>query len=403
MTSTEGFASFNWIRGVADDTRITHMHRLILIRLVAHRGKDGRCDPGYELVAAELHVHRATVIRAVEVGVDLGWLDPPVRHGRVPLNFVFTFPNVQSRSSATSETASEVAAVRRQKKSEVAAVHVRSRSRARLKSQRQRGLAVGSEASTRNGHLTGKENGQQPRAREEATGKKVKRSAIAPFALPPEGTKAKPDHVEQPKPPTIGATWRRRITEAFLEAGYSHPPDTGLAEQWAEDGLDLETVLRVIRRTVAKKKDVRTLDYFKDAIPEAHAKRGANGHTSGTNTSGTNGTGQPQGKWWEDEAICEERIRRWLRTGGRNGGWWDYDAWGPSPDQRGCAVPKEWTQRWTDEHEAAETEKRLQRLYERHKRDGTWPEWIESCGPAPGMPGTKITEELIAKWKEQAA
>jgi hypothetical protein len=86
------FPSFNWMRGVADDNRVSIIHRLILIRLCLHRCKDdGKCDPGYQTVADELKVHRTTVIRAVEIGVRFGWLAPPIRTRRENASFVFTF------------------------------------------------------------------------------------------------------------------------------------------------------------------------------------------------------------------------------------------------------------------------------------------------------------------------
>jgi hypothetical protein len=93
QASSAAFPSFNWLRGISDDLRISILHRIILMRICLHRYNDtGKCDPGYDAVATELGVHRTTVIRAVEIGVRLGWLAPPIRGRREKANFVFTFP-----------------------------------------------------------------------------------------------------------------------------------------------------------------------------------------------------------------------------------------------------------------------------------------------------------------------
>lgn len=87
------FESFKWMRGVADDHRITQFRRFILIRLCLFRNpKNGRCDPSYETVAEILNVDRATVIRAAEDGVRYGWLAPPTHRRRRTNLFAFTFP-----------------------------------------------------------------------------------------------------------------------------------------------------------------------------------------------------------------------------------------------------------------------------------------------------------------------
>jgi hypothetical protein len=66
----------------------------ILLRLCLHRhNRDGQCSPGYNTVAIELAVHRASVFRAVDVAVKRGWLAEPIRHGRKRGDFIFTFPD----------------------------------------------------------------------------------------------------------------------------------------------------------------------------------------------------------------------------------------------------------------------------------------------------------------------
>jgi hypothetical protein len=93
MTATAKFESFKWMRGVADDLRITQFRRFILMRFCLFRNpKNGRCDPSYDTVAEILNVDRATVIRAAEDGVRYGWLAPPTHRRRRTNLFAFTFP-----------------------------------------------------------------------------------------------------------------------------------------------------------------------------------------------------------------------------------------------------------------------------------------------------------------------
>ena len=112
------FPSFNWLRGVADDRRISILHRIILMRICLHRYNDsGKCDPGYDAVATELGVHRTTVIRAVEIGVRLGWLAPPIRGRRGNASFIFTFPignqEVASESDFLTQSRSRSRAIKK--------------------------------------------------------------------------------------------------------------------------------------------------------------------------------------------------------------------------------------------------------------------------------------------------
>ena len=86
------FPISDWMRGVADDQRIVILHRLVLFRLGLHR-HDGQCAPGYDAVALELGVHRATVFRAVAAGIKRGWIAPRADHGgRTPARLALTFP-----------------------------------------------------------------------------------------------------------------------------------------------------------------------------------------------------------------------------------------------------------------------------------------------------------------------
>src|SRR5262245_44739408 len=128
------FQSFNWLRRVSDDTRISIGHRLVLMRLCLHRRNDsGKCDPGYDIVAKELGVHRASVFRAIDIGVRFGYLTPPIRRGPAKVDLTLTFPN-----EVAPELPLEVAAVRPLEANEVAAEHKRGRTAAQMRSQRQR-------------------------------------------------------------------------------------------------------------------------------------------------------------------------------------------------------------------------------------------------------------------------
>jgi hypothetical protein len=110
MTTTAAkFPSFNWMRGVARDMLISIVHRFVLIRLCLYRDekRGGQCDPGYQTVADELGVDRATVFRAVDVAIRRGWLAGFSKHGGgTKRNFVFTFPQ-QSQSDDGSTVASQ--------------------------------------------------------------------------------------------------------------------------------------------------------------------------------------------------------------------------------------------------------------------------------------------------------
>jgi hypothetical protein len=159
------FLSFNWIRGVADDKRISIVHRLALIRLCMHRRDDGRCHPGYDTVANEIGVHRATVFRAIDVGVRFEWLAKPIRHGQTRADFILTVSS--NVAPVRPQGAANVAGGRPQGNPNVAGVQSQSRTGAHAKSQRQRGSPAASTASTRNGGSNGKkENGgsKSPRA-----------------------------------------------------------------------------------------------------------------------------------------------------------------------------------------------------------------------------------------------
>jgi hypothetical protein len=145
---SDGFRSFNWIRGVADDAEMSVAYRLVLIRLVTHRYQNGQCNPTYRALADELGVHRYTAIRAVAVGIERGWLSKSTSRGRFANNFEFTFPQ-QSHPSDRSHPPQRSLPSDPNGHSPVA-----------QRSQRQRASRAKSNTSRRNGQY----NGQGERA-----------------------------------------------------------------------------------------------------------------------------------------------------------------------------------------------------------------------------------------------
>ena len=158
------FPSFNWMRGVSDDKRISVIYRFILVRLCMHRDEKngGQCNPGYQTVADELGVYRTTVLKAVDAAVRLGWLGPPIRTRRANASFVFTFPDQEVATGATSKPDQEVAGQQHQENQEVAPGELRSRSERVKKSLAERGSPAASKTSKRNGQRErAKKNGQK--------------------------------------------------------------------------------------------------------------------------------------------------------------------------------------------------------------------------------------------------
>ncbi len=154
------FPSFNWMRGVSDDKRISVIHRFVLLRLCIHRDekRGGKCDPGYDIVAKELGVHRTTVMRAVDVAVQFRWLAPPIRGRRANASFIFLFPDQEVAPGATSKPDQEVAEPSDiLENQEVAPGELRSRSKRVKKSLKKRASRTKSKTSTQHGHNEGKE------------------------------------------------------------------------------------------------------------------------------------------------------------------------------------------------------------------------------------------------------
>ena len=156
---TAAFKSFNWLRGVADEKQITHLHRLILMRLCLYRdNKTGRCNPGIQVVADELAVFRTTVFRAIDAAIKCGWLANTSNHGgRVARNFVFTFPS--NRTARATVNRSGTATV---KTPTVAAPHTNRSRTARQPSQAiLQGTELPSEFAPEREKRTGKRTGKK--------------------------------------------------------------------------------------------------------------------------------------------------------------------------------------------------------------------------------------------------
>jgi len=154
------FPSFKWMRGVSDDTRISVIYRLVLLRLCIHRRqKDGRCNPGYQTVADELGVYRTTVLKAVDLAVRLGWFAPPIRSRRANASFVFTLPIARDQEVASEHNQEVAQQSNFLNNQEVAPDELRSRSKLVKKSLAQRASQASSNTSTRNVLRTSKENG----------------------------------------------------------------------------------------------------------------------------------------------------------------------------------------------------------------------------------------------------
>jgi hypothetical protein len=221
------------------------------------------------------------------------------------------------------------------------------------------------------------ESKQQQRAREESAD---------------EGTKAKLDRLEQPQPPSVGATWCVAIIAEFTKAGYPDAklPDTGTGhvEEWLAAGYHLETVIGEIRRIVARKKDVGTLTYFDKPIAEAHARRNAaNGHANASTANK-----EPTDADWEFRVNAFKR-----------GGTWFQD-WGGTPDSFGCDAPAHLLTEWAAKKRATlekivrQDEEYWKEYYYGFLKNG---QWSDRCGPPPDSPKCWIPPDLIEKWSQE--
>jgi hypothetical protein len=111
---------------------------------------------GAATLASDVGVHRATVFRAVEAAIRRGWIAPNPSHGgRLPQNFVLTFPADKPSQPCDGSEHPTVAPQRLLETPTVAAVQRNRRTSATQPSQGQWASREKPKASTRLGHLVG--------------------------------------------------------------------------------------------------------------------------------------------------------------------------------------------------------------------------------------------------------
>lgn len=109
---------------------------------------------------------------------------------------------------------------------------------------------------------------------------------------------------------------RVSITEAFEAANSPNPPDTARAEVWLSQGFDAAIILAVVRDLLAKKPGISTLNYFDNAIREAHEKK------------------NPRPR---ETAPLDWNV--WVEKYAKTGFW--LPTLGPEPGMGGCTCPSE--------------------------------------------------------------
>jgi hypothetical protein len=115
---------------------------------------------------------------------------------------------------------------------------------------------------------------------------------------------------------------RVRITALFTEfAPDGVPPETGRAAVWLARGFEPALILAVIRAGLERRRRVRTLAYFDEAIAEAHERRAP--------------VAAPVPP--EDPEAMRRGFRAMARAHLRDGHW--SDSWGPRPGESGCRIP----------------------------------------------------------------
>lgn len=124
--------------------------------------------------------------------------------------------------------------------------------------------------------------------------------------------------------------------KSIMEARWPTDPrvpmaQTGIVEQWAADGLDLDLdVLPTVRKLCTDAREpIHGLKYFDGAIRRRHAERTASASPT---------TAEPQfsPEWWR------QRVRFWFdaKAKWKEPPWpWNAAEWGPEPNQPGCRAP----------------------------------------------------------------
>jgi hypothetical protein len=123
---------------------------------------------------------------------------------------------------------------------------------------------------------------------------------------------------------------RTKITRAFEEANSPNLPDTSRVGVWASQGYDLKICAAVIAELIAKKPSISSLNYFDNAIKDAHEKRrSTNGHAAIESEADKESRLRTQWDWWKEKGTWKFR--------------------GPSPDCAGCEIPKELIEKWSNQ------------------------------------------------------
>lgn len=142
-----------------------------------------------------------------------------------------------------------------------------------------------------------------------------------------------------PDPAREPAGWLAvEIVKAFEAANSPHPPNTARAQLWISQGYDPQICIATIRDVLARKPNVRGLNYFDQPIKDAHeSRRSANGVAPAVPKLTVEQEREREWRW---------RIRQWLDTPAYSRTW----AWGPEPGQPGCYVPEHILREFEKEH-----------------------------------------------------
>jgi len=128
------------------------------------------------------------------------------------------------------------------------------------------------------------------------------------------------------------ADFKTEIIREFQKLGLQQTPDTGRAEIWLAQGYDPAICLAVIADGLPRKRDVKGLKYFDNAIAEAHQNRSAK----------PNGSADPSRKerrfyLGPDHPNVPERNMPGVYKMFVEKGYWPRES--PKPGEPGCQMP----------------------------------------------------------------
>lgn len=119
---------------------------------------------------------------------------------------------------------------------------------------------------------------------------------------------------------TVDGDLRRAIVKAFEDANSPNLPDTSRVGLWLTQGYDPAIILAVVTDIVRKKPSLQSLNYFDNAIKEAHAVKAPKRIEV-----------EPSQK-----LSPEDALKLFTRTGV-----WSRHAPCPEPGHTGCTIPPE--------------------------------------------------------------